>query len=360
MRRRFLLAVPFCTLLLVSLAGGAEAPKPRFVVTDLGTLGGASSEANAVNEKGEVAGWSEAADRTHRAFLYRGGRMVDLGAGSGFKNSEALGINEAGQVVGFGTADRDIFTADTKQPLGSIRAFHALLWGGEKAREIGDGKARDINNRGVVVGHSYDGPGFRWEDGTSTRLYDPDRSLRAIAVNDAGEIVGEAAPRTGSTRIRYAFRWKEGRSEILEVGYTGGAQPGAFAINSRGDVAGVGGGFDGTAFLWSAGKITPLGTINGPAEVGVLGQHAGYHYSAALGLNDAGQVVGTGSVTDAGKNELRAFLWEAGRLTNLNALIDPASGWVLEDARALNNKGQICGVGLLNGKRRAFLASPSS
>lgn len=359
MRRTLLFAVPAASLLLASLVGGAEAPRAPFEVKDLGTLGGQTSGAYALNETGQVAGSAEAADGSTQAFVFRGGRMVDLGRGTAFRNTEAFGINDAGQVVGAGSTERQVVTQDTGKAIGSVPVSRALLWEGEKVQDLAAGKARDINNRGQVVGHTVAGPGFLWEKGRLTQLSDPEAGcgLHGHAINDAGEIAGETV-RTG--RSRSAFRWKAGAYELLEVGYTGGAPPGAFALNGKGEVVGVGGGFDGEAFFWSGGKITRLGTLNGPVEVGPLGQHAGYHYSVGLGVNDQGQVVGTGSVTVNGTNELRAFLWEKGRLTPLTALIDPKSGWTLEQARAINNKGQICGVGKLNGRKRAFLLTPAN
>lgn len=42
----------------------------------------------------------------------------------------------------------------------------------------------------------------------------------------------------------------------------------------------------------------------------------------------------------------------------LNDLIDPASGWALEYAFAINNAGQIVGWGQINGVDHGFLLNP--
>jgi len=54
----------------------------------------------------------------------------------------------------------------------------------------------------------------------------------------------------------------------------------------------------------------------------------------------------------------RATLWQNGRPTDLNTLLPPHSGWVLTEARAVNDHGQIAGQGLLDGKPCAFLLTP--
>jgi uncharacterized protein (DUF2252 family) len=46
-------------------------------------------------------------------------------------------------------------------------------------------------------------------------------------------------------------------------------------------------------------------------------------------------------------------------MRDLNSLISPTSGWVLEAATVINDAGQIAGVGRLNGARRIFLLTPS-
>jgi probable HAF family extracellular repeat protein len=72
-----------------------------YKVEDLGTLGASRSYASAINDKGQVVGYSNlAGDQNNRAFLYKDGKMTDLGTLGG-TSSEAKGINESGQVVGW-------------------------------------------------------------------------------------------------------------------------------------------------------------------------------------------------------------------------------------------------------------------
>jgi len=89
------------TLLLPALVV-AQAPPPGITITDLGTLGGNLSAATAINEQGQVVGWSSTAEGNIRAFLWQNGTMIDLGTLGG-NYSGAWDINEQGQVVGGST-----------------------------------------------------------------------------------------------------------------------------------------------------------------------------------------------------------------------------------------------------------------
>lgn len=77
-------------------------------MTELGSLGGYESGATAVNDKGQVVGWSYVAgnDRVDD-FLYSNGKMVDLStlipANTGLTLGEAVGINDHGQIAAYGT-----------------------------------------------------------------------------------------------------------------------------------------------------------------------------------------------------------------------------------------------------------------
>jgi probable HAF family extracellular repeat protein len=96
-------AVAVCILVLggcLSLSG-IPAAAPRITITDLGTLGGDWAQVFDMNEAGQVTGESETADGAiHAYFWTAAGGMVDLGVLPGQEYSEALALNDAGQVVG--------------------------------------------------------------------------------------------------------------------------------------------------------------------------------------------------------------------------------------------------------------------
>ena len=80
-------------------AYGTAASQRGYQPVDLGTLGGSESWAYAINNRGQVVGWSETENGDTHAFLWEKGRMVDLGSPH-HALSRAMDINERGQVVG--------------------------------------------------------------------------------------------------------------------------------------------------------------------------------------------------------------------------------------------------------------------
>ena len=78
-------------------------------MVDLGSLGGVDGYANWINNKGHVVGVSTTTapctgcglgDQVHLAFLWRNGRMINLGHVKGDRCSTGYGINSKDQVVG--------------------------------------------------------------------------------------------------------------------------------------------------------------------------------------------------------------------------------------------------------------------
>ena len=84
----------------------------------------------------------------------------------------------------------------------------------------------------------------------------------------------------------------------------------------------------------------------------------GSSHSSALAVNDKGEVVG--SAAGSGGTQ-RAMRWTAATgMVDLNQRLSAAmqKHWSLQEARAINDQGQIAGWGLQDGQRRAFLLTP--
>src|ERR1700722_14720065 len=77
-----------------------------YSVTQLPRLGNgvtqasAISQASAINNSGQVTGYSATSEETH-AFIYSNGVMTDLGTLSGYSTSYGTAVNTSGQVAGY-------------------------------------------------------------------------------------------------------------------------------------------------------------------------------------------------------------------------------------------------------------------
>ena len=89
------------------------------------------------------------------------------------------------------------------------------------------------------------------------------------------------------------------------------------------------------------------------ADLGTLGGN----YSWGLAINNGGTVVGRSDIRDGSQH---AFIsTNGGRMQDLNSMIQAGSGWVLGEATAINDLGQIAGYGTVQGQQHAFLLTPA-
>ena len=137
--------------LLLSVGAASPATQKRWVIADLGTLGGPEAGATAINERAQIVGWAAtAADDSDRcgyhAFLTQKGKMLDLGVLPGGRQSAARGINDRGQVVG------------RSQVAVGKAMFHAFLWQKDTMLDLSSPglwtAAQGMNERGQIVGSS--------------------------------------------------------------------------------------------------------------------------------------------------------------------------------------------------------------
>jgi probable HAF family extracellular repeat protein len=116
------------------------------LMRDLGTLGGALSWASAINDAGQVVGGAQLADGSSRAFIYAKGLMTVLPTPEGAPAS-AWDINRTGTVLGAYTTDRSRpFLFDGSQ----LRNLEDLLTDAARARWTLTGAAA-INDKGWIL-----------------------------------------------------------------------------------------------------------------------------------------------------------------------------------------------------------------
>jgi probable HAF family extracellular repeat protein len=87
--------------------------------------------------------------------------------------------------------------------------------------------------------------------------------------------------------------------------------------------------------------------------------HCGTSARVAFAINGLGQVVGAGRAGSGYKRSVRAFLYTNGSMFDLTNLIVSNPGWVVIEARAINDSGAIVGLGRLGGgAQHAVLLTP--
>ncbi len=149
--------------------------------TDLGTVGGSLSFAQAINENGQVAGHSQ------HAFLWQDGVMTDLGTLGG-DVSDAVDVNDEGQVVG---------NSFTVPGLNGHIPQHAFIWQNGVMTDLG------------ALGGTFS---------------------RAAAINDKGPVVDDTSIASGNQAREHAFLWEDGTIRLALFETTIGWQHGLIDI----------------------------------------------------------------------------------------------------------------------------------
>ena len=301
------------------------------------------SGAQAINDAGDIVGWSGTASESQAALWADQGATAMCAVSCG-RDSVALGINDVGQAAGY--VQR---TGQPPQAALWADGTHTIL---DPLHDSAGSQAYAINAAGHVVGWSgneFEGRAVLWDRGKLTdlgTLPGDDQSV-AWAINDVGQIAGWSGRGTRMDPVQ-ATLWADG--QITDLGtLPGGSWSKAWGINDAGQIVGEAESADGGrhAVRWDRGTIQDLGTLaHGEA-------------SRAIGINEAGQIVGWSWRDVQGKPREwgRAVLWDRGRITDLGALPgDEASA-----ALAINEAGQIVGrSGTSDGHWRAIMWTPGS
>jgi len=296
-------------------------------LTDIGTLPGRrESMATDINERGQVVGISYSEDRDcgsvyqavcdARAFLWQHGKLTDLGTLGG-ASSTAVAINDRGQVTGSSATGAKVALDSGRACSGSdaagcVTATHAFLWQKGRISDLGtlpahtiSNSASAVNGRAQVVGTSFWASGgngedtrpFLWQNGKmvdlGTLLTRPgapsgdDPSPTVHAINARGQVIGQVRAADGGAL--HAILWQN-RSlvDLAALGHLGG-QSDTSAINDRSQIIGFGysktddygSPTDARSVVWESGKMTGLATL------------AGGRNGRAVAMNEHDQIVGS-------------------------------------------------------------------
>jgi probable HAF family extracellular repeat protein len=335
--------------LVLSCAFVAQGPAiaQTYTMTDLGVLPGYTySGVYGLNNLDEIIGYSgnllgglPLGGRVQ--FIYRDGKLmpftpagasvvIPLGITGGRKGLQ--GDDERRKVRITGTA---VVPADS---LGEAFLYQdhflrilGLLPGGHQS------SGHSVNSFGEVVGSAddanYNLQPVVYQHGNLVSLGSlGGPSGEANSNNDLGEVTGYSDL---STTEYHAFLYH--KNQMMDLG----ALPGAVnsrgaAINNSTQITGTSYSVDFSfqhAFLWSAGKMIDLGLF--PSGTQSLGN----------GINSWGWVVGS---ADVANGDGHGFLYLDGQLRDLNNLIPTNSGYVVDDAVAINDRGDIAANGYLS------------
>jgi probable HAF family extracellular repeat protein len=305
----------------------------KYTVTRLVPISGVYSSPGGLNAQGDVVGNYIWRDGTAHVFLNHAGIMHDIAALAG---SLPTGINIYGRIVGYQLPKVGPYTyfENKAWSLSQIRNFLPLA----------------VNTASHIACQSQLGA-FIWEKSGLISLPTPGY-FNALAINNADQVVGTAGP-------NHAFLFSGGQAiDLGTLQNLPGSSSSAIAVNDQGQIVGrsdfVVNGIGTTihAFIYSGvnsgGRMQDIQTID-PNDVNAS--------SYAFGINNSGQVVGV-FLTPA--NLLLAFVYGESQMIDLDTLIDPAAGWVLDYAGAINDAGQIMARGFFQNEtyEEACLLTP--
>jgi probable HAF family extracellular repeat protein len=323
-----------------------------YTITDLGVGTEWYSEAHGLNNNGWAVGEYEPVGALYQhAFLYNGQITSALGI---FPDtySIAWGINDSNVVVGE-------YVSNPNPMFFIIEAFkysNGVVTGLGFLSSTSYSSAHAVNRPGQIVGESstnstgsvihaalWNTNGSKVDLGVLSGYYSS-----ANGINNSGIIVGESSVE-GTTNTQ-AFIYT---NTITPLGTLGGDYSSAKSINDAGIVVGestevIGGVTNLQAFIYQNGSMTSL-----RAQAAALGADS----SSASAINNLGQIAGY-----LGFGQLnQAFLFDGTKMVNLNQYIPPSSGFAnLSSAFGINDQGQIIGAGTLtNGDYHGFLLTPS-
>src|SRR6266481_159078 len=344
--KKLVLILPLALGTTVGTAASA-AQQPGYTITDLGPALPHSSlpwfdgdyvSTVSMNAAGDVVAATPTASGSEHAALFRNGQVIDLGTLGGL-NSEAIGINKSGLIVG-----------NSQIASGYV---HAFLYSNKVMSDLGtlggpNSYAIAINDSGQIVGNSdlADGTShaFLCEAGVMTDL----GAVSAVGINASGQILVSDSS--------FASVYSNGTMQPLPfpqcVGY-GPQYATAYAINDSAEVVGVAWASNG-GMLVCGDSILISDSQAKDISFGVLPMG----FNTAIAINGSGHILGKGWTYCDGAVCDQEYTFLDGAVLFLAASTPDSSGWSSLLGSAINDAGQIAGIGNNANGQRAFLMTP--
>jgi len=298
------------------------------VMTATGKLArGNYSSATAISDTGLVAGDADTGNFRPQGWASVNGRPVNFFSNNG-GNTHVLSINNAGVIGGFYTKSLGGWTSswkgalwvpDTRKP-GKYNIIDLPVLPGSNPKDKATASFPLAFNRstqavGYVSDSRFGQHACFWDNNAARTIVDlgtfsdADGSSVANGINDIGQAVGTSHPAFGSR----AILWDN------DAGHTAYELP-----------------------------LLP-----------------GDNYGSAHAINNAGTILGSSTYGTPGTWDIQPYVpvvWIDGEPRTLESIVDAtsAAGWEFSSAIAINNAGQIVGTGLHDGAMRAFLLTPVS
>lgn len=329
----------------LGVRASAQISPTGYTLVDLGPVSGYKySYANGGNSNGGYVAVVCSNSSPFQAARYTPGVGVQLLSGpSGSYYSGTSAVNNSGWVVG---------NYATKAGGTKIPNIHPTLWTLTTAVDLTGaiGNASGINNLASpqIVGSTTKSSktvGFLWQNGSYVIT-----TILGGSINDFSEIVG--------TYNGLPASWKPGMSQpVYLTSLVPGGSVSLSKIANNHQIVG----YAQSADVDSGGNPLQHGVVwntNGSINYDMGLFNGGGVY--ARFINSNGWVVGDYYPPSTGREE--PFIWDpiAHVFNDVNDLVDHAAypGWVLISANGINDSGQICGDGNLNGVDHSFLLIP--
>lgn len=280
-----------------------------YTVTDLGVLdGGVRSSATAINNRGQIVGWSFTSTGEVRAVVFDEKNP---------SNIRELGTLEGGSTQPHDISDKGVIVGTSRRANnGDFRAVVFDADGPGSVRDIGPGSANAVNKNGLIVGNSggraiqFDPSGLGNNKDLGTLGGTP-LNGGAAGLNERNQIVGSSELANGQ---RHATLFDgTSPSENKDLGTAGGTSV-AVDINDKGQAVGV------TIVPKGQENRAVLFDTNNPGSFELFEKVGDADVNIALAINNNGEVIG---LSEGSERVPWIYDPEERMIFAINTLLDP-------------------------------------